>query len=300
MTMSRERVKLVRRTSLASVVAVLWLATSALPASASVTIGQTHDPGAQVCTNGYDWIQPTVSSGDAYVVPSTGGIVSWVVSSWATDATGADPEDKLTFKVFRKVAEPARYQVVVHDGPRTLTPGGTSVNTFATSLLVRPGDVLGLYAFADDPPCYFLVNGAFGIRFSLSNLADGQSADFDPGDDKLLNVKATLTPDNSFSLASTTRHKKKGTATLRFNLPNPGELTGSGQGAKVSVGNPSATGSVVVPGTGPSQLLVKAKGKKKRKLNDKGKVKLPLSVTYTPTGGDPKSQSLKVKLKKKL
>jgi hypothetical protein len=31
-----------------------------------------------------------------------------------------------------------------------------------------------------------------------------------------------------------------------------------------------------------------------------GKVKLNVAVTYTPTGGDPSSQSLEVKLKKKL
>ena len=31
-----------------------------------------------------------------------------------------------------------------------------------------------------------------------------------------------------------------------------------------------------------------------------GKVKLNLAITYTPTGGDPSTQSVKVKLKKKL
>jgi len=281
-------------------ISVGLLAAVASPVAGSVTIGETHDPGSQQCTDGYDWVQPTVSSGNSYAVPSTGGVVSWVVISWATNATGAAPNEKLTFKVFRKVGEPARYQVVAHDGPRTLTPGGTSVNTFATSLLVRPGDVLGLYADTGDPPCVFLVNGAFGSKFSLSNLADGQSADFEPDDDTFLNVKATLTPDNSFTLESKRSHKKKGTATLSFNLPNPGELIGSGKGAKVSIANATATGSVVVPGAGPSQLLVKAKGKKKRKLNDTGKVKLPLTVTYTPTGGDPSTQSVKVKLKKRL
>ena len=42
------------------------------------------------------------------------------------------------------------------------------------------------------------------------------------------------------------------------------------------------------------------KGKKKRKLNETGKVKLNVAITYTPTGGVPSTQSLKVKLKKKL
>jgi hypothetical protein len=47
-------------------------------------------------------------------------------------------------------------------------------------------------------------------------------------------------------------------------------------------------------------LLIKAMGKKKRKLNETGKVKLNVAVTYTPTGGDPSTQSIKVKLKKNL
>ncbi|MGZ5330876.1 MAG: hypothetical protein ACXWFH_06180 [Solirubrobacterales bacterium] len=47
-------------------------------------------------------------------------------------------------------------------------------------------------------------------------------------------------------------------------------------------------------------MTIRAKGKKKRKLNDKGKVKLNAAISYTPTGGDPSTQSQKVKLKKKL
>jgi hypothetical protein len=46
--------------------------------------------------------------------------------------------------------------------------------------------------------------------------------------------------------------------------------------------------------------LIKAKGKKKKQLNQKGKVKLNVAITYTPTGGDPSTQSVKVKLQKKL
>lgn len=57
--------------------------------------------------------------------------------------------------------------------------------------------------------------------------------------------------------------------------------------------------SKAVP-AGTASLLIKAKGKQKRKLYDKGKVKLNPAITYTPTGGNPSTQSLKVKLKKKL
>jgi hypothetical protein len=48
------------------------------------------------------------------------------------------------------------------------------------------------------------------------------------------------------------------------------------------------------------KLTIKAKGKKKGTLNETGKVKVNPKITYTPTGGDPTTQSIKVKLKKNL
>ena len=112
-----------------------------------------------------------------------------------------------------------------------------------------------------------------------------------------MNISAVINPTNSLTPGAVTRNKKKGTATLAFNLPNPGGLAGSGQGAQVA--STGAVTSKVVP-AGTATLVVKAKGKKKRKLNEKGKVKLNLAVTYTPTGGDPSTESMKVKLKKRL
>jgi tripartite motif-containing protein 71 len=105
-------------------------------------------------------------------------------------------------------------------------------------------------------------------------------------------------PSNAFTLGPISRNKKKGTATINLTLPNPGELTGSGSGVKASSAGRAVTSKSV--GAGQAQLLIKATGKKKRKLNETGKVKLSVVVTYTPTGGDPSTQPVKVKLKKKL
>ena len=108
----------------------------------------------------------------------------------------------------------------------------------------------------------------------------------------------SIAPSNSFTFGAVQRNKKKGTATLTVNVPNPGELTGSGKGVKVA----SAAGAVIsktVTAPGNVKLTVRAKGKKKRKLNETGRVKLNVTVTYTPTGGDPSTQSTKVKLKKR-
>jgi len=104
-------------------------------------------------------------------------------------------------------------------------------------------------------------------------------------------------PSNVFTVGGLTRNKKRGTATLAVNVPNSGELTGSGNGAKVSRASRATVSKTVAPGT--AQLLIKAKGKKKQKLNLTGKVKLNIAVTYTPNGGSPRTQSIKVKLRKK-
>ena len=223
-----------------------------------------------------------------YATPAQGTITSWTMFASA----GSDQQVK--FKVFRKIGEPAKYEAVGHSETRTLTPTGTSGNSFPTSISVRAGDLIGIRPVTSIH-CAFAQQGSmFGSR--IGDLADGDSGDFNTGLVGALDIQATLVPENSFSVVTTQRNKKNGTASVTLNLPNPGDLSGSGNGAKVS--SSRASPSKAVP-AGPATLLVKAKGKKKRTLNDTGKAKLNIAVTYRPTGGDPTTQPLKVKLRKK-
>jgi hypothetical protein len=112
-----------------------------------------------------------------------------------------------------------------------------------------------------------------------------------------LNISATLDPTNTITLGDTSRNKKKGTATLTVNVPNPGELTASGRGVKAAG---AARTSRAVTGPGTAKLVIRAKGRKKAKLNNTGKVKLTPTITFTPTGGAAGAVSTSVKLKKKL
>ena len=91
-----------------------------------------------------------------------------------------------------------------------------------------------------------------------------------------------VTPTSDFTQSGLQRNKKKGTATLTFNVPNPGELTASGKGVK-------AAGAVAGKGVaaGQAQLMIKAKGKKKRKLNETGKVMLRRCGHVRPDRGRP-------------
>jgi hypothetical protein len=273
----------------ATVAAALFAAAS--PASGAITLGQVGDPTGSDCGGGFDFLEITVGTGNSYTVPGKGTITSWTMF-------GALPAgQQATFKVFRKVAEPSRYQVVGHAGPQTLTVGGTANNTFPADIPVKAGDVLGYHGFTDHGSCGLPgVPGTFGQQ--PGDLADGQSLDFPGVDGSALNLEATFVPDNSFKLASTTRNKKKGTATLSYDLPNPGTLRAKGSGAKVSFTSTGPIGGVRSPDSPSSLLLIKATGAKRRTLNETGKVKLKLAVTYTPTGGDPKTIQQKLKLKK--
>jgi hypothetical protein len=269
------------------VLAALSLTVVASPAGASVTIGQTADPNAGNCDAGVEFVPLGATSGNPYVVPGNGTITSW------TAQAGGDGGE-LTMKVFRKLADPARFQVVGHAGPQRLTPGGTAGNTFPANVRVRPGDLLGLHTVTFSP-CSFKDPGGRLAVFS-GDLADGAAADFGLATDIALDIQAVFVPDNTFTFGGTSRNKKKGTATLTVNVPNPGELTGSGKDVKVAG---AAVISKTVTAPGDVKLTIRAKGKKLRKLNVTGKVEVTPKITYTPTGGDPSTQSRKLKLKKK-
>jgi hypothetical protein len=274
--------------------AALFALTATSSAGASVTLGQIAPLNPPfTCTGGNVDFAQTVTRGNTYAVPvpSTGTITSW--SHSATAGAGQN----YTFKVFRKIAEPATFQVVGHDGPRTLT--ASTVNTFSASIAVKPGDFIGFHGAAVNHACVFPAGAleSYWTR-NASNLNDGESGAFGPfGVDHRLNISAVFNPTNAFTLGAIKRNKKKGTATITATVPNPGELTGSGKGVKVAA---AAVISKTVTAPGEVQLTIKAKGKKKRKLNETGKVKIKPNITFTPTGGDPSTQSPKLKLKKNL
>jgi hypothetical protein len=251
-------------------------------AAASVTVGQTQAT-AETCGSGIDWVQPTVTSGNSFVVPATGTITSWSTNS--NTMGGA-----LTLKIFRQLGG-LNYVVVGHDGPHSLSP--STLNSFTgISVPVKAGDVLGLNAGTGSPGCVFGVPGdAAYFR------ADVQSGEFAPEPDVRLNITAVLNPSNTFTLGATTRNKKKGTATIAANVPNRGTLTASGKGVRRTG---AAVISKVVTAPGKVKLRIRARGRKRRTLLRTGRVKLKVRITYTPTGGDPRIRSRKVTLKKRL
>lgn len=130
-----------------------------------------------------------------YVVPATGGVTNWRITNWTTDAAAGSGQT-LTMKVFRQVSG-STYTVVAHDGPRSLTPSGTTGNTFLTSIPVKAGDILGLNdANASMTPnaCAISDPGNSFLSFT-GDLADNASDAFSPGADTLANIAATVEPE---------------------------------------------------------------------------------------------------------
>jgi hypothetical protein len=283
-----------RRLVLLVSVAALSLGASLTPAWAAQTIGQhaPSDLGDACVLSNADALTPTVTSGTSYVVPSKGRITSW--TTYATDNLG----QQMSMKIFRQVSGNT-YLAVAHDGPHALTPSGTAGNTFATDIPVKGGDVVGVNSGNAESvfnTCLFSVDDQ-PYLFKQPGLADGTSGaftSFTSSNGFRPNVSAVFEPkvSNAFTFGGLARNKKKGTATLTVHVPNPGELTGSGRGVKVA--GAAVSGKTVTAGA--VKVTIKAKGKKKRKLNKTGKVKVKPKITYTPTGGDPRTQSVGVKL----
>jgi hypothetical protein len=262
--------------------ATVALSANASHASASVTIGQLGDSNAGNCDAGVDFVQLGTSSGNPYVVPGAGTITSWTVAPAADRGT-------LSIKLFRKLADPARFQVVGHAGPQMRTPGGTAPNTFPANIQVRPGDLLGLHT-VNATPCAFKDPG--GLPAVLSgDLADGEAAAFTPQAEFDLDIQAVFVPDNEFSFGAAARNKRKGTATLAVDVPNPGELALSGKGI-------NTLAAKRIPAAGKVELPIKAKGSATRKLRRTGKVSVTARITYIPTGGDPNTRSRGLRLKR--
>ena len=264
-------------------------------AAASATIGRLAPAPSASCTGiSSDLLEPTVSDGTGYVVPAMPPATNLVISSWSHNAAPPPPpgnQAALTFDVFRKVSDPATYMVVGQDGPQQLQ--SSALNTFPVNIPVDPGDVIGMNSAATAyTACNFSSVGESFLSRSPSSLGLGATGDFLPGTaDRTLNISAVVTPANSFSTGYP-HYPRNGTAKVGVILPNPGNVTVSGKGARAAG---STTKSIGAPGIVP--FTFRAKGAKRAKLIRTGHVKVTQTITYTPTGGETSTQPLKLRLR---
>jgi len=95
--------------------------------------------------------------------------------------------------------------------------------------------------------------------------------------------------DNEFTFGKAKKNKKKGTAKLTVEVPCAGDL-------ELAKTKKVKADDEVAEADGEEKLTVKPKGKARKRLNKKGKAKVKAEVTYTPEGGEPNTQTKRVKL----
>lgn len=256
---------------------------AAVPARGAQTIGQVapipQGPSTS-CPSNHDYLQPSVTGGHLYVARQAG-----TITSWSTNVSVAGTQS-YTLKVFRRTSDPDAFQVVGEDVPHTVARG---LNTFPVDLRVESGDMLGFHvAGGQQNSCVFAMPGD-GVLRTPGDLAIGQSGHFAAIPNIRLNLSAVLVPGNAFTITGVSRNRRSGTARLTAALSNPGVATIGGSGLKSRRATTAVARSVT--------LKVATAGKRKRKLARTGSVKLPVTVTFQPTGGDPSSQIVPVKLR---
>ena len=100
-------------------------------------------------------------------------------------------------------------------------------------------------------------------------------------------------PNNEFVFGKVKRNRKRGTAKLTVELyDGPGELK-LAKNKKVKGKQKGAEAA------GKEKLPIKPKGNAKKKLDRSGTAKVKAKVTYTPEGGEPNTQSKRLRLVKR-
>jgi hypothetical protein len=285
------------------VLALLWLVPSSSAATITVGSDLTQIPNATPFSCDVDaspctLLSANVHTGNAYprASPTKGKIVAFGIR------TGVNSDsDTVTFRVGQLgsiglgVAGKA-----VATGPKVnlTTPG---IYTFpGPGPTINVWDVIGVDVTSTDTLSVACGNGAYYDAFRPV-LPDGGPLTVALSNAPCeLMVNAEVQPSSVFKFSKLQGNFKKGIAWLTVSVPGPGELSLSGNGVRKAVGPTDARASMKVDAAGDVKLKVVPKGRAKGTLEESGRVKLKVNVTFTPIGGDPATESVKVKLKKKL
>jgi hypothetical protein len=181
----------------------------------------------------------------------------------------------------------------IPDGPTTLA------GTFSTPASVTAGH---LYALVISRPDAWNITDRHANACSGQEISSpDQTSPFippDPDNEYDFVYSVFVNPTNTFAIG-----KQKG-AKLTLTLPGPGTLTvGDASGAKKGQASASKkkkslkSSTVTVAAAGPVTVKLKLTKGAKQRLRQKGKLSVKGAITFTPTGGDPGTQTKKLKFK---
>jgi hypothetical protein len=250
-----------------------------------------------------------------------------VLTSWRFHSSGDSAAGAVRLKIFRYTGTGLAFKVLAESSLKTLAPD--TAYDFKERIPVGQGDLIGLTAVGDAEVGITVPGTPENqlAQFGGGDIAPGQTGTATIAWPNLRpSVAATVEPDADgdgfgddtqdkcpvdkttqalcqFSFGKLKRNKKRGTAVLPVTVPGSGTVSLSGRGVagqQAKTSRAASAGRRAVASASTVKLVVKAKGKKRKTLNKTGKAKLKLAISYTPTGGEPSTRSIKVKLKKKL
>ena len=197
--------RLMRRLSLASLVAAALFAVAPTGATAGTQLGETFTPDATPCAGDTTYLQ-TGSPGDQYIVPQAG-----VITSWSYQAPASPPQVK--FKVGR-AAGTDTFTIIGESDLKT--PSAGSFNTYPIQIPVRTGDVIGIY-LTPDTNCGRL-DGDYSDHYFNDDVLRGETEVFTPEGALQFNIAASLDPETK---------KCKGQAPTIAGTPGKDTLVGT-------------------------------------------------------------------------
>jgi hypothetical protein len=255
-----------------------------LPASNTASSCQ---PSTPPCTD----LLIGVHSGNPFPAKSP---TKGIVTSFAIKTAGAGAGETVTFRLGRLESGTGQAASGAGTGP-TVTITGGGIHSVPANLAVQPGDYVGIdtsrtTAFSESPQCG-QPRAFLAYHPPLTDFGSFQPPDANFTCELLL--QATIQPSSVFGFNPKQVYKvsKKFKIVLAIELPGPGGIKVSGKG----LARAPATRTVSEAGT--VKLPLKLAAKKLRRLEAKGKGGLKVTVTFTPVGGDPGTQTFKLKLK---
>jgi len=235
-----------------------------------------------------------VHSGNQFPVKSpTDGVVKSFGIKVGSDFTREEVRFRLARLVGLQVAGAGT-------GPELIltSPG---VHTVPANLAVQVGDYVGINTSEVNASAYPVAcssgAGYFTLHPPLVDFGSPQNMDSNSSCELLVN--AVIQPTSVFGFNPKNFYTvHKGKIILPIELPGPGGLKVSGKGiARLAFASKKGPRLLTVKEAGTRKLRIKLAAQLLRRIDSRGKAALKVRVTFTPVGGDPGTQTKKLKLR---
>ena len=172
-------------------------ALSAAGSASALTLGQVAPPNLGNCSS-CDGFQLKVGAGaPKYRVPA-GSTGLWTINSWSAQG-GGSANGRARLRVYRRTPTGGQFKLVKQSDLKTVPKDGSP--SFATSLNVKQGDMLGLGTVSSLPLAYGTAFTGSDVKILFCDptgvgqlVGAGTMCPLADYQDGLVNVAATLTP----------------------------------------------------------------------------------------------------------